>query len=235
MLNKKDENIYREKLNEDMIQKKLYGGYGTPKGKPRPLEKPGIDSLKLNREVEELKEELNNLKIKLEQLNDQKTKLKKKIVQQRAFRMWLQGAFGATPFKIYTVVLFQAFIALVILFVLFYSFVFYSQKAKTKTKAAQKQTASVVKPSIAAQGKRDYFAVQVAEYADSTMADKYVDTLRKQGYEAYLYKAGAASGRPRSRVYIGKFFEREEAVKKLAQLKQSDKKFKDGLVRFYQE
>ena len=74
------------------------------------------------------------------------------------------------------------------------------------------------------------YTVQVAVYDVRPIADQALGLLQELGYPAFLVELPNRNGKPRYRIYVGRFVTKEEAQIERAQLA-SDQRFSDAFVR----
>lgn len=75
------------------------------------------------------------------------------------------------------------------------------------------------------------YTVQVAVYDVKSLAQRSLDYLQGLGYHAFLMDIPRRDGRPRYRIYVGRFVTKEEAQMEQARLT-ADPRFTDSFVRF---
>ena len=75
------------------------------------------------------------------------------------------------------------------------------------------------------------YTIQVAVYDVKPMAQQSLNYLKELGYSAFLMDIPRRDGKPRYRVYVGRFVTKEEAETARARLS-ADPRFTDSFVRF---
>ncbi|MFH1062369.1 MAG: SPOR domain-containing protein [Candidatus Omnitrophota bacterium] len=175
-------------------------------------EKPEIKILPAyQEEIDALKQAIENLEEKLQRTEQQKHKLKVKLVQKRKLINIREGLadliLNKMPEKF---VLLVSVIIIMFLLIMFIKFIPKQtarkpQPVKTVQPAVVQKPVEQPKPRAAADARR--YTIQVAEYADEQAALSFVKELEAKGFEVFLttiYR-GPNNTRPYFKINVGSF------------------------------
>lgn len=202
-------------LSETEIHDALYGEIhgrrrpirdGSPMSENRPSEEPSWTGQEiLQQELKRLSRELTVLRQEREQLAERLTRRPTPVAPPPApVTAVLQPMPTRIPAPIgrFWAVVGALLVASAAAAVLFHSVVLEAQMPR-------------LTPSVG-----DLYSVQVGVYDVKSLAQRFVDELGKAGHPAFLAEGRSARGKPRYRVYVGRYASRPEAEQQLARLHQ---------------
>jgi len=214
-----DEDILREKE----IQNKLYGtdkqktDDASAAGKRELFEEKAVIAPPIQEEINNLKQAITSLEEKLKKAENQKERLKIRLVQKRKLinirERLADLILNRMPEK------FLLLVMIIIVAVVFSSLL----KSKPKTRLPEKEqkpqaqetlqeetqallTPQKEKAKPQASGEKLY-TIQVAEYADEDAANRFIRNLQELGYEVFVKTIlrGPNNDRPYFKIHIGTF------------------------------
>ncbi|MCP4649905.1 MAG: SPOR domain-containing protein [PVC group bacterium] len=239
MKNKKNNNDKpRVKFSENDIQKKLYGEEKTKKTLPKiissidkdsPIKQTIPTNKHIQEEIDALKDAINQLEDKLKKTEGQKERLKKKLVQRRFTANLKDEILAVISNKIpEKVIILIPVLVIIVLFILLFSL--NQEKTSTQEPQAVTQTESrvperkITTAPVPATPRRENspvfdstkkYTLQVAEYSNEPAAERFVNSLRDQGFYVSIdtrYR-GEEKTNPYFKINVGKFDSFNEAKK----------------------